>query len=152
MKKETTMNLDSIKSDGAARLEGATEAARRGAKSVGRGASLVRQSASEHPYVSAAIGVALAGVGWALLRGSSRQRRQDRLLAGAAVLAGVLRTLARGKFSRGVDGAGKLGKAFKKWGRNQKLGSFAKDNVGSLLAPLLPLLADQVKKARKRFN
>jgi hypothetical protein len=146
------MNLDSIKSEGAARLEGAGEVARRGAKSMGRGASLVRQSASEHPYLSAAVGVALAGVGWALLRGSGRQRRQQRLLAGATVLAGALRTLARGKLSRGVDGANRLGTAFRKWGKNQKLGSFALDNVGSLIAPLLPLLASTVKKARKRLN
>jgi hypothetical protein len=146
------MNLDSIKSDGAARLAGAGKAARRGAKSVGRSADLVRQSATEHPYLSAAVGVALAGVSWALLRGSGRERRQQRLLAGATVLAGTLRTLARGRLSRGMDGAGKLGRAFQKWGKNQKLGSFARDNLGSLLAPLLPLLIRQVKKARKSLN
>jgi hypothetical protein len=146
------MNLESIKSEGAARLQGASEAARRGANSVGRGAILVRQSASEHPYLSAAIGVALAGVGWALFRESGRQRRQQRLLAGAAVLAGALRTLSKGKYARGVDGANKLGKALRKWGKNQKLGSFARQNMVALLAPLLPLLTDRVKTVRKRFS
>ena len=140
------MNLDSIKSEGAARLESAAKVARGG---VNRGASLVRQSASDHPYLSAAVGVALAGVGWALFRDSERQRRQKRLLAGAAVLAGALRTLSRGKLSRGVDGATEVAHALRKWGKNQKLGSFARQNLATYLAPLLPLLMKKVKKARK---
>ena len=146
------MNLDGIKSEGAAKLEGASEAVRRGAKEVGRKALLVRQSATDHPLLSAAVGAAVAGGLW-LMASGARRKRQARLAAGGALLGGALRKVSRnGKVARGLDGASQLGRSLNKWGRNQSLAEFARKNVGPALRQLLPLLAARMLSARRRFN
>ena len=147
------MDLESMKSEGAAKLESASEAMRRGAKGMGRQALLLRQSATEHPLLSAAIGAAVAGAVWAVASGARRQQRQARLAAGLAVLGGVLHKLSRnGQLARGLDGARKLGKGVSKWGKNQSLVSYARDNAGPALQALLPVLLARLVSARKRLN
>ena len=144
-------SVESVKSTMAGLPETAREAARSGSQGLTRGASVLRQSATEHPYLSAAVGLALAGVGLAALRGSSRQRRVEKLAAGLAIAATALSRASRGKVSRGIEGATAVGKGLQKWGRNQSLGAFAKENVGPLLRQLLPLLGLRLLKGRRRF-
>ena len=145
-------SVESVKSTMAGLPETAREAARSGGKGLTRGASMLRQSATDHPYLSAAVGLALAGVGLAALRGSGRQRRMEKLAAGLAIAATALSKASRGKaVSRGIEGATAVGKGLQKWGRNQSLGAFAKENVGPLLRQLLPLLGLRLLKGRRRF-